>query len=320
MEEVTHDISDDIGKGDESDTLVPDEPVLQRSSRIRKKTGEWCKAQPGSKNSKDGQPYETALVVDEKVLCSYTEAMSLENMDFWTPAIEKEHNSIRENNTFSIIPRQKGMSVIPCKYVFKLKNGVPKVRIVAKGYRQKLGINYFETYFPVVSFTTPRCFLSYVAHLNLECDQMDVVTAFLNGELEETIHMEIPAGFAEETIGEMVCLLHKALYGLKQAPRQWYAKINSFLVNDLQFKRCSYEPCLYIRHREKEVMLIVLYVDDILIAGNDRAVVDDVKLEFTRKYKMKDLGAAQEFLRIEITRERSNYRLYSLKQRMRQRF
>ena len=284
-------------------------PMPRRSTRNRKPPGEWWVTQ-SEHNGKEVVSTENALIVEDSVPESFAEAMLPANKDFWIPAIRKEEASIRENNTFSIVPRRPGMSIVPCRYVFRVKNGEPEVRIVAKGFRQKHGINYFETYSPVVSFTAIRCFLSYVAYLDLECDQMDVVTAFLNGDLNETIYMEMPAGFSDTSNNGQVCLLHKALYGLKQAPRQWYAKINAFLVEDLEFTSCSYEPCLYLRRNQHSIMLIVLYVDDLLIAGNNRVIVNEVKTQFSRRYKMKDLGPAQEFLGITITRNRARCMLH----------
>ncbi len=223
---------------------------------------------------------------------------------FWLFGILNEENAIRENKTFTIVERNVEMKVIPCRYVFNVKNGKAKVRIVAKGYRQTHGTDYFETYSPVVSFQAVRCFLAFVAHYERDCDQMDVVIAFLNGELDEKIYMQILSGFVTHKNSGMVCQLHKALYGLKQAPRQWLGKINSFLTEELEFKACSYEPCLYFRHKENKIVIIVLYEDDLLIAGNSRSVLDDVKKELSSQYKMKDLGEAKEFLGICITRDR----------------
>lgn len=274
------------------------QPSLRRSSRKTKPPGEWWKVTSTNVNS------ETALFADCEPPQSYSEATSPENIDFWLPGIQKEENSIRENGTFTLVKRTSGMNVIPCKYVFRVKNGAPKVRIVAKGFRQVEGIDYQETYAPVVGMSTVRCFLALVAHFDLECDQMDVVTAFLNGDLEETIYMEVPAGFSDPNNPNLVCLLRKALYGLKQAPRQWYAKINCFLLDEMEFKSCSYEPCLYFKIDSGCLILIILYVDDLLIAGSNSNAVDLVKQEFSKRYKMKDLGSAQEFLGISIFRNR----------------
>jgi len=289
---------------DQSEPSI-EEPTLRRSSRNRKPPGEWWKT-GSTPSSSNPEARETALLVNFDVPNSYSEATSPENIDFWMPGIAKEENSIRENKTFSLVERKPNMHVIPCRYVFRKRNGAPKVRLVAKGYRQVQGMEYVETYAPVVSLSAVRCFLAYVAHLDLECDQMDVVTAFLNGDLEETIYMDVPQGFSDASTENMVCLLHKAIYGLKQAPRQWHAKINSFLIDDLQFRSCSYEPCLYIRHKSDSITIIILYVDDLLIAGSDRAIVRNVKYEFAERYKMKDLGQASEFLGINITRNRSD--------------
>ncbi len=295
--------------GESDNSSIPPKLTLRRSSRKSKPPGEWWKTYKNTDADEEAQA-ETALVAERFVPSTFSEALLPENKEFWLPAVKSEENSLIENSTFTIVPRDPNISVIPCKYIFKLKNGTPKVRIVAKGFRQKHGINYFETYAPEVSFTAVRCFLSYVAHLDLECDQMDVVTAFLNGDLEETIHREIPPGFVESSNVGKVCLLHKALYGLKQAPRQWYAKINAYLVDELKFSSCSYEPCLYFRHRREDVTVIVLYVDDLLIAGDSRNVVDGVKLQLSGRFKMKDLGHAEEFLGIRISRNRTLRQLH----------
>ena len=242
----------------------PNQPSLRRSTRNRKQIGEWWIANPASEKKR-----ETALFAGDFVPGSYREATTPENIDFWMPGIKREEEAIQMNGTFTFVNRLPEMNVIPCKYVFKVKNGRPKVRIVAKGFRQTQGRDYFETYAPVVSFPAVRSFLAVVAHYDLECDQMDVVTAFLNVELNETEYMDIPAGFRYEKNANMVCLLHKAVYGLKQAPWQWFFKINSFLTTDLKFQTCSHEPFLYIRHEEQAIVRIVLYVDDLLIAGSN---------------------------------------------------
>ena len=302
--------SDEIS--DENLTQSPEQ--LRRSTRARKPPGEWWKS--GGSSDKNLLMSKTE---DESMAClhaaissceapkSYAEAMSADNIDFWKPGVEKEEDAIRENETFALVDRKPDMHVLPCRYVFRVKQGMPKVRIVAKGFRQVQGVDYHETFAPVVSLPTMRCFLSIASSLDLECDQMDVVTAFLNGDVEEEIYMEVPAGFRDPANPNLVCKLQKALYGLKQAPRQWYAKINTFLVNDLHFSNSKSDACLYIKRNDSNVMMILLYVDDILIAGSCRVAIDKVKSQFKLKFKMKDLGAVREFLGIEIKRDRTNY-------------
>ena len=283
---------------------IPQQPNLRRSKRKRNPRGEWWLS-TFSRNDESFTNSETALISNTRVPSAYEEDAAPNKFAFWMPAIEREQGSITENNTFSIVKRDSNMKVIPCKYVFQVKKDKPKVRIVAKRFRKTLSVDYFQTFGPVVSFNAVRVFLAFVCQYDSECDQMDVVTAFLNGELEEKVYMDIPAGFMNSA-----CLLHKALYGLKQAPRQCFSKINSFLTDNLKFVSCSYEPFLHIRHKPGETMITVLYVDDLLIAGNNRKQLNNVKNEYCRRYKMKNMGEASEFFGIQIQRERTERTLH----------
>ena len=116
--------------------------------------------------------------------------------------------------------------------------------------------------------------------------------------------MEVPAGFKDPKRPNLVCKLLKALYGLKQAPRQWYAKLSTFLCDELSFISCPYEPCLYYKHYRDIVLIIAVYVDDLLIAGNNIPAMQTVKVELSKRFEMKDLGEASEFLGLQITRDR----------------
>ena len=306
--------SDPVVENDEPSPASDPAPAPRRSSRVSKKPGNWWVANIATTPTPDvsllatccDSPAEVALLAPE-IPSTYAEAMSPDNKDFWEPGIKKEEDSIKANNTFELVERQPHMNVIPCRYVFRVKKDVgPKVRIVAKGFRQVPGVDYNETYAPVVSLSIVRLFLCLVNLLDLECDQMDVVTAFLNGDLDEEIFMEVPAGFRDPSRPNLVCRLLKALYGLKQAPRQWYAKIHRFLTSILKFISSAYEPCLYIFSTGQILLIIILYVDDLLIAGNDRKEILRVKKELMKVFKMKDLGGVQEFLGIEVTRNRGN--------------
>ena len=140
--------------------------------------------------------------------------------------------------------RREDMNILPCKYVFWIKNNGPRVRLVALGCRQQYGKHYLETFAPFVKLTTIRMLLSLTATLDPECEQMDVVTAFLHGDLEENIYMEVPERLQSSKTEGKVCKLLKSLYGLKQAPRQWHDKIHKYLVNQLGFKMSMNDPCL----------------------------------------------------------------------------
>ncbi|KAL3623658.1 hypothetical protein CASFOL_032474 [Castilleja foliolosa] len=197
-----------------------------------------------------------------------------------------------------------------CKWVFKVKEGISgmerpryKARLVAKGFTQREGVDYNEIFAPVVKQTTIRLILALVTNLDLELDQMDVTTAFLHGELEEEIFMNQPTGFEK---GEnKVCLLKKSLYGLKQAPRQWNKRFDLFM-NSIGYKRSMYDNCAYTNGGNdwSTRVLLLLYVDDILIIGKSRKIVDGLKSKLKMEFEMKDMGKASKILGIDISRNR----------------
>ncbi len=139
--------------------------------------------------------------------------------------IDREHDALERNKVWTYVERKQGMHDLPSTYVFKVRNGGPKVRIVVLGCRQLYGIDFFETFAPVVKMTTVRIILALVACAKLEREQMDVVTAFLCSDLEEDIFKKVPDGSKNQNGANMVCKLRKSLYGFNQAPRQWYARI-----------------------------------------------------------------------------------------------
>lgn len=162
----------------------------------------------------------------------------------------------------------------------------------------------------MVKLTTIRVLLALAAINDLEIEQMDVTTAFLNGDLDQEIYMLIPEGLRISQNDGMVCKLRKSLYGLKQAPRQWYAKIHTFLVNDLKFSSSLNDPCLYVQKSESSILIIALYVDDLLIVGNCKSDIDKIKGELSKRFEMKDLGPASVMLDVEIMRDLSNRKLW----------
>ncbi|KAK1685584.1 hypothetical protein QYE76_046432 [Lolium multiflorum] len=197
---------------------------------------------------------------------------------------------------------------VRCKWVFKKKlrpDGTIekyKARLVAKGYTQKEGEDFFDTYSPVARLTTIRVLLSLAASHGLLVHQMDVKTAFLNGELEEEIYMEQPDGFVVDGQEGKVCKLLKSLYGLKQAPKQWHEKFErtltaeGFVVNEA-------DKCVYYRHGGGEGVILCLYVDDILIFGTSLTVIKEVKEFLSRCFEMKDLGVADVILNIKLLKD-----------------
>ena len=179
-----------------------------------------------------------------------------------------------------------------------------KSRVVACGYSQIAGVDFSETYAPVVKLTSIRVIGAVSVELDLEVHQMDFVTAFLNGTLDETIYMEQPPGFEEGDSQKIVCLLKKAIYGLKQSPRQWYAKIDDFFVRVLGMERNPADDCVYVRRKGGHILIIAIYVDDLLIACSDKSILTNTKAELSSRFKMKDLGESRIILGMDITRDR----------------
>jgi Reverse transcriptase (RNA-dependent DNA polymerase) len=160
--------------------------------------------------------------------------------------------------------------IIGCKWVYKTKRDPDgsveryKARLVVKGYNQEAGIDYVDTYNPVIRATTIRAILSLVVSSNWPIKQLDISNAFLNGDLTEQVYMHQPQGFIDSSHSDYVCLLHKLLYGLKQAPRAWFQKLSDSLVQ-LGFKSSSYDPSLFLFHSHDHVTLVLVYVDDIIV-------------------------------------------------------
>jgi hypothetical protein len=167
---------------------------------------------------------------------NYKEAMESQEKEKWQIAIDAEKKSLQEMKTWSVVDRPKNKPIVKCRWVFKLKRNQDgavirhKARLVAKGYTQTKGVDFNETFAPVLRTETLRYLISYATAENLEIHNMDVETAFLNGDLEEEIYMEMPEGF-EDNPGK-VCKLNKTLYGLKQSAREWNMKF----VNEMKAK------------------------------------------------------------------------------------
>ncbi|KAG8474247.1 hypothetical protein CXB51_033974 [Gossypium anomalum] len=178
-----------------------------------------------------------------------------------------------------------------------------KARLVVKGFSQKYGLDYFETYAPVARLDTIRLIVAYTAHMHWNVYQLDVKSAFLNGILEEEIYVEQPQRFEVPSKKDMVCKLRKALYGLKQAPRAWYARIDTYLLS-LDFQRSFSEPTLYIKKNNTETQLVVsLYVYDLLVTGGDEAILTDFKTKMKKMFEMIDLGLMTYFLGMEVSQK-----------------
>jgi hypothetical protein len=181
---------------------------------------------------------------------TYLEALHSPDVARWIDAMTEEVNSLKESKTWELVRLPDGRQAIQCKWVFKTKyhpNGKIdkfKARLVAKGYTQKAGVDYSETFSPMVKFETVRIVMAITAADDLEIVQFDIKTTFLNGDIAELLYMEQPEGFIDKDHPDYVCLLRKALYGLKQASRNWNHKFHQFLLQ-FGFVASDADPCVY---------------------------------------------------------------------------
>ena len=266
------------------------------------------------------QEIEANVVTDtnEEDPLTYKDAMVDCDKEQWQEAMYQEMESMYSNSVWELVDPPEEVRPIGCKWIYKRKRGADgkvetfKARLVAKGYTQREGIDYEETFSPVAMLKSIRILLSIAANLDYEIWQMDVKTAFLNGNLEESIYMVQPEGFVAKGQEQKVCKLLKSIYGLKQASRSWNIRFDE-TIKTYGFKQNEDEPCVYKLIKESSVVFLILYVDDILLIGNDVGVLSSVKEWLSKQFQMKDLGEASYVLGIQIIRDRKN-RLLALSQ------
>ena len=188
-------------------------------------------------------------------------------------------------DVWDIDPKLEGKSVVSSKWIYKIKHATNKsiekykARFVARGFSQKEGIDYEETFAPVARYTSIRAIMALASMMKWDLHQMDVKTNFLNGMIEEELYIEQPQGFEAEDRHTHVCKLKKALYGLKQAPRAWYERIYSFL-SSMGFTKSKADPNLYLKVVEDKPVILLLYVDDLFLIWNEKQVMESkTKLE-----------------------------------------
>jgi hypothetical protein len=278
---------------------VPNVEAPRRSQRVRR-----------SAIPNDYEVYNTEDFQMEGDPTSFEEAMRSDNSSKWLEAMEDEIKSMSTNKVWDLEPIPKGAKTVGCKWVYKTKRDSQgnierfKARLVAKGFTQREGIDYNETFSPVSCKDSFRIIMALVAHYDLELHQMDVKTAFLNGDLEENVYMAQPKGFVVEGKERMGCRLKKSIYGLKQASRQWYLKFDRTIKN-FGFKENIEDNCVYTKFKNGRYIFLILYVDDILLASSDVSLLLETKKFLSSKFDMKDLGEASFVLGIEIHRDRN---------------
>ncbi|KAH9699463.1 retrovirus-related pol polyprotein from transposon RE1 [Citrus sinensis] len=222
----------------------------------------------------------------------------------WKDAMQTEYDALIHNNTWTLVPMSSTYKLVGCKWVFRTKYNTDgtvskyKARLVAKGFHQTAGVDYSETFSPVVKSSTVRVILSLAVIKGWKVRQIDVNNAFLNGDLSENVYMTQPEGFV--TKEGYICKLNKALYGLKQAPRAWYEKLKGCLTT-WQFLNSKADTSLFIKHDTRGLIIVLIYVDDILVTGPDSALLEDFIVKLSQTFALKDLGLVAYFLGVEVS-------------------
>ena len=288
----------------EASDQVTTEP--RRSTRARS-APEWY-----------GNPVMEIMLLDNGEPSNYEEAMAGPDSNKWLEAMKSEIGSMYENKVWTLVDLPDDRRAIENKWIFKKKtdaNGnvtVYKARLVAKGFRQIQGVDYEETFSPVAKLKSVRIMLAIAAFYDYEIWQMDVKTAFLNGNLKEELYMMQPEGFVDPKGANKVCKLQRSIYGLVQASRSWNIRFNE-VIKAFGFIQVYGEACLYKKVSGSSVAFLILYVDDILLMGNNIEMLESIKAYLNKSFSMKDLGEAAYILGIKIYRDRSR-RLIGLSQ------
>ena len=187
----------------------------------------------------------------------------------WLQAMKSEMQSMYDNQLWKLVDPLEGTNFLGCKWVHKIKHYmILKSRLVAKGFKQTYGIGYDETFSPVVILKSIRILLAIVAYYDYEIWKIDVEIAFLNGNLLKDVYMTQPNGFIDPKYPNRVCKLQRSIYGIKQASQSWNLHFDE-AVKEFSFMKNEDEPCVYSKVSGSAIMFLVLYLDNILLIGND---------------------------------------------------
>ena len=240
------------------------------------------------------------------------EARSLPEWGEWERAIQEELAMLRAAGTWVLEEPPAGANIVGSKWVFKIKKDSAgnvirrKARLVAQGFSQVPGVDYFDTFAPVAKLASIRTVLAIAAQSDMEMEQIDIKGAYLNGELEdgEVIYMQHPPGYQPMGAEGKVLRLRKTLYGLKQSGRRWYQKLTWIFVDQLGFKRCDVDQAIYFRQLPPDLIVIVVHVDDCTLVATRHALITKLKSDISQYVEISDLGPLHWLLGIQVKRNR----------------
>ena len=305
--------AEEVGESDQQDVVADTSDIntsVRRSVRTRKLPERYLWHVNGP---------EVLLVAESNdEPANYKSALLDPESEKWHEAMNAEMQSMRDNQVWNLVELPPECRAVGSKWIFKRKTDMHgnvqtyKARLVAKGFTQTHGVDYDETFSPVAMIKSIRILLAIAAYYDYEIWQMDVKTAFLNGHLSEDVYMVQPEGFVDPKYPNRVCKLNKSIYGLKQASRSWNLRFDE-KIKEFGFIKNEDEPCVYRKASGSTISFLILYVDDILIIGNNIPMLEEIKHWLGSCFAMKDLGEVAYILGIKIYRDRSK-RLLGLSQ------
>ena len=233
--------------------------------------------------------------------------------------MKEELDALHKTGTWDLVDLPSEKSVVGCKWVYKIKTRSDgtvdhyKAHLVAKGFTQEYEIDYEETFAYVTRLSSIRTLIAVSTALKWPLFQMDVKNVFLNGELSKEVYMKLPPGYSHPPrFPHRVFRLRQTLYGLKQAPRAWFENFNS-TISQHGFLGSSFDTTLFLRQSSHSITILLLYVDDMIITGDDMQGIQDLKHFLGRQFEMKDLGPLNYFLGLKVSSSANGYYLTQAK-------
>lgn len=276
------------------------EPAPEAPPPVRHST----RANRGVPSSKHKNDYFIFLTMEGHEPTSYREAIDSDDTADWKVAMQREIDALHKNNTWVLVERPTDRKVLKGKWVYRIKlkeDGTVskyKARWVVKGFMEVPGLDYDETFAPVPQLKSLRILLALAALKGLKLHQLDVTSAFLNGEIDKEIYVEQPEGYGDGT--GRVCLLKKSLYGLKQAPRIWNCDLDQTLAA-LGLKQCRTDPCVYVQRSDGKLLILLVYVDDTVILYDDANALQSVVHHLQAAYDVQVCGELKWILGQNVT-------------------
>ena len=259
--------------------------------------------------------YSMAAVTQntEGLMPTYAEACKRLDWPKWNEAIQKELKSLEDSATYRLVERPPDLNVVDSRWVLKIKKNAAgeidkyKAQLVARGFTQIYGVDYYETYALVARLVSFRLLMALAARNGWVLDAIDFDSAFLNSELdeEEVIYLEQPPGYATRDRKGWVWRLLKALYGLKQGSKKWYDALHK-AMDELGFTRSEADHGVFFKHVGKDIVISAVHVDDGVVTGNNVSLIKKFKVDMNAKYKLSDLGPVNSLLGIKVNRDLAN--------------